>query len=88
LGKIGEEKYFFMEDKQKVLKTVIFYLMKYACESGAGLDKETEAIAWLSFAQAKKRLAFNKEQGLLKKAKELLGRGEAAMAKPVQEKKK
>ena len=88
LGKIGEEKYFFMEDKQKVLKTVIFYLMKYACESGASLDKETEAIAWLSFAQAKKRLAFNKEQGLLKKAKELLGRGEAAMAKPVQEKKK
>ena len=89
LGRIGEVKYFFMENKQKVLKTVVFYLMKYFRESEIGFDdKETEAITWLPFVQAKKRLAFNKDQDLLGKAKKLLGRGEAAMAKPVQEKKK
>ena len=89
LGKIGEEKLFFVENKQKIFKTVVFYLMKYFRESEASFDdKETEAIAWLPFVQAKKRLAFNKDQDLLKMAKELLGRGEAAMAKPVQEKKK
>lgn len=83
LGRIGEEKFFFMENKQKVFKTVIFYLMKYLKPTGIGFDKETEAIAWLSFKEAKKRLAFNKDQDLLEKAKKLLSHGEAAMAKPV-----
>ena len=88
LGKIGEEKYFFVENNQKVFKTVIFYLMKYLKQTEIGFNKETEKIAWLPFLKAKKRLAFNKDQDLLEKAKKLLSHGEAAMAKPILEKKK
>jgi len=87
LGKIGEEKFFFVENKQKVFKTVIFYLMKYLKPTEMVFDKETEAIAWLSFLKAKKRLAFEKDKDLLEKAKKLLDHGEAAMAKPIQLKK-
>jgi 8-oxo-dGTP pyrophosphatase MutT (NUDIX family) len=88
LGKIGEEKFFFVENKQKIFKTVVFYLMKYLKQTEIGFNKETEAIAWLPFLKAKKRLAFNKDQDLLEKAKNLLAHGEAAMAKPIIEKKK
>ena len=71
LDKIGEEKYFFTENKQKIFKTVVFYLMKYAKEAENGFEEETEAIEWLKFTQAKKRLAFDKEKRLLVKAQAL-----------------
>jgi len=88
LGKIGEERYLFVQNKQKILKTVIFYLMKYLKQTGVDFDKkEVEKIAWLPFIQAKKRLAFKQDKDLLAKAKKLLSRGEAAMAKPIKEKK-
>lgn len=74
LGKIGTEKYFFVQDKQKILKTVVFYLMEYLQEAQTGFSWETEAIDWLSYEKAQKRLAFEKEREILGKAKELLGK--------------
>ncbi|MCJ7804191.1 NUDIX domain-containing protein, partial [Patescibacteria group bacterium] len=71
LGKIGDEKFFFVWDKQKILKTVVFYLMKYTQEASQGFNFETEAIDWLKFKEAKKRLAFEKEIDLLGKAEKL-----------------
>ncbi len=71
LGKIGNEKYFFVQGKQKILKTVTFYLMEYLQESESGFGWETEEIDWLPFAEAKKRLAFKKEVDLLEKAEKL-----------------
>ena len=71
LGKIGDEKFFFVWDKQKILKTVVFYLMKYSQEASQGFNFETEAIDWLEFEEAKKRLAFEKEIGLLEKAEKI-----------------
>ncbi|MCX6726127.1 MAG: NUDIX domain-containing protein [Candidatus Shapirobacteria bacterium] len=71
LEKIGEIKFFFTEDKQKIFKTVIFYLMEYVKESEDGFESETEAIEWLSFNKAEKRLAFDKEQKLLREAEVL-----------------
>ncbi len=71
LGKVGSEKYFFVQDKQKVLKTVVFYLMEYTQEAESGFSWETEAIDWLPFKEAKKRLAFENEVDLLEKAEKL-----------------
>ncbi len=71
LSKIGEEKYWFIQDKQKIFKTVVFYLMKYLQEASLGFDWETEAIDWLEFEEAKKRLAFEKEITLLEKAEKM-----------------
>ena len=71
LGKIGNEKFFFVWDKQKIFKTVVFYLMKYIQEASQGFNFETEKIDWLPLEEAKKRLAFEKEIDLLEKAEEL-----------------
>ncbi|MBM3205611.1 NUDIX domain-containing protein [Candidatus Shapirobacteria bacterium] len=71
LGKIGSEKFFFVWDKQKILKTVVFYLMKYLQEAQTGFGFETEAIDWLEFKEAQKRLAFDQEKELLGKAEKL-----------------
>lgn len=75
VDKIGHEKYFFVEDKQKIFKTVTFYLMEYQQEAQTGFTWETEEIDWLPFAEAKKKLAFEKEKELLEKAKEILEGG-------------
>ncbi len=71
LNKIGNEKFFFVWDKQKILKTVVFYLMEYSQEASSGFDYETEAIDWLTFEEAKKRLAFEKDIALLEKAEKM-----------------
>jgi 8-oxo-dGTP pyrophosphatase MutT (NUDIX family) len=78
LGKIGNEKYFFVQGKQKILKTVVFYLMKYLQEAESGFSWETEAIDWLPLVKAKERLAFAKEVALLEKAEELRKEAEKA----------
>jgi len=73
LGKIGNEKYFFVENNQKIFKTVVFYLMRYAQEAKEGYGWETEEIDWLPFGEAKEKLAFEREKEILEKAKERLG---------------
>jgi len=72
LGKVGSEKYFFVQDKQKIFKTVVFYLMEYQQEAESGFSWETEEIDWLPFEETKERLAFEKEKELLEKAREIL----------------
>ncbi len=72
LGKIGSEKYFFIENNQKIFKTVVFYLMKYIQEAQEGYSWETEEIDWLPFQEAKEKLFFEKEKEILEKAREKL----------------
>ncbi|MFZ5365857.1 MAG: NUDIX hydrolase [Patescibacteria group bacterium] len=68
LGKVGSEKYFFVQGKEKILKNVVFYLMEYLQEAETGFSWETEKIDWLPFKEAKERLAFAKEKEILEKA--------------------
>lgn len=75
LGKVGQEKYFFVQGKEKVFKTVVFYLMEYQQEAQTGFSWETEEIDWLSFEEAKEKLAFKQEKEILEKAKELQEKG-------------
>lgn len=72
LEKIGTVKFFFYLDKQKIFKTVVFFLMEYVQEAQAELSWETEAVDWLPFAEAKDRLAFDNEKEILEKAKDVL----------------
>ncbi|MCJ7804604.1 hypothetical protein MUP35_02620, partial [Patescibacteria group bacterium] len=54
-----------------IYKTVVFYLMKYILEASQGFNFETEAIDWLEFEGAKKRLAFDQDIALLEKAEKM-----------------
>lgn len=71
LGKVGIEKFFFIQDKTRILKTVVFYLMEYCQQAETGPSWETERIDWLPFGEAKNRLAFSKEKDLLEKAQKI-----------------
>ena len=72
LGKVGIEKYFFVQDEQKIFKTVIFYLMHYLQEKPGPLDLTTEAIDWLPYDEARERLSFANEKKILADARMLL----------------
>ena len=72
LNKIDNIKYFFVQEEQRIFKTVTFYLMEYIQEAQGGFCWETEEVAWLSFEEAKKRLAFENEKDILEKAKAIL----------------
>jgi 8-oxo-dGTP pyrophosphatase MutT (NUDIX family) len=72
LGKVDNEKFFFVWDGQKIFKTVTFYLMEYLQESRENYTWETEMIDWLPFEEARQRIAFDKEKELLNKAQQQL----------------
>ena len=73
IKKIETVRYFFTTpDKGKVLKFVTFYLMEWIKNLSEGLGEETSEIAWLSFDQAVKKLAYSGEKQILKKAKGIL----------------
>jgi len=73
IKKIATIKYFYnAPDKGKILKFVTFYLMEWARDLSQGFDGETSEIAWLPYDEAFKKLAYNGEKQILKKAEELL----------------
>lgn len=71
LAKLEPIKYFYYQDKQRIFKTVVFYLMRYLQEAG-DICWEVEEIAWLPYKEAEKRLAFKNEKKVLKLASEKL----------------
>jgi len=73
LNKIGSIKYFYVQNGQKIFKTVTFYLMEYIQESQEGFCWETEEIAWLPLEEVKEKLAFKNEKGILEEANLALG---------------
>jgi mutator protein MutT len=72
LKKIDNIKYFFVQKRQRIFKTVTFYLMEYIQEAQGGFCWETEEIAWLPFEEAKEKLAFKNEKEVLEKGREIL----------------
>ena len=80
VSKLGTEKYLFTipdENKnsnksRKVLKFVTFYLMEWKKDLPGGFGFETEAIEWLPYEEAYKRLSHSGERAVLRKAKERL----------------
>ena len=71
LAKIASSKYFFSQNKEKIFKTVVFYLLEYRQEVREGFGWETEEIAWLPYNEAREKLAFKNEKEVLAKAKEV-----------------
>lgn len=73
IDKIDRVQYFFYnEQKEKVLKSIAFYLMKWLADVKNGPGWETEKIEWLPFNEAHQKLAFDSEKKALKRAKKIL----------------
>lgn len=75
LGKVGNDKYFFRLGKDNIYKIVVYYLMEYEQEAKGPISWEVEEIAWLPYGEAREKLAFKGERGILEQAKRLLEEG-------------
>lgn len=69
--RLGEIKFFYVnEEKEKIFKTVIFYLMKFVKESPEGYGEESEEVRWVSEKEVGELLKKRKDEwGLVKKAR-------------------
>lgn len=72
IEKLDTIKIFFKDEGQLVLKHITYFLMEWQQDLPAGFDSETEAVQWVTSAQAQDMLAFENEKKLLAKASELV----------------
>ena len=70
LERVGETKYFYYEEGERVLKTVAFYLMKYVGEGEATTAFEVSGTKWLAPDEVENQLTFKDTKELWEKAKE------------------
>lgn len=68
--------FFYDEEKQKVVKKVVFYLMRWLKDIKEGPGWETEKVLWLSYEKAKEKLTFKSEKEILEKAQKILAASE------------
>lgn len=67
--KVGQTQYFYFDAGERILKTVVFYVMKYLGEGQATTAFEVSAIKWLRLGKVESQLTFKDTKELWKKAK-------------------
>ncbi len=69
IERAGQTQYFYYESGERVLKTVVFYLMKYLGEGEATTAFEVSDQKWLSLDKVEEQLTFKDTKELWKKAR-------------------
>lgn len=64
--------FFYNEKKQKVIKNIVFFLMKYREGSQKNHDREVKEAVWLPYKEAYQRLTFASEKKILEKGQKIL----------------
>ncbi|MCR4324734.1 MAG: NUDIX domain-containing protein [Candidatus Curtissbacteria bacterium] len=67
--KVGDTKYFYDEEKEKVFKTVVYFLMKYVEEGEATTAWEVSAKEWLPVDEVEDKLTFGDSKKLFSEVK-------------------
>jgi 8-oxo-dGTP diphosphatase len=75
ISKLGTDKFFFTSSGERILKIVTYFLMEWTRDLPEGFGFETSEVAWLGYAEARKRLEHNGEKNILDKAKKILDSG-------------
>jgi len=70
IEKVGETRYFYHEEGERVLKTVAFYLMKYLGKGKATTAFEVSGKLWLPIDRVEEKLTFKDTKELWRKAGE------------------
>ncbi len=68
IKKIGDSKYVFSKDGEKIFKMVIMFLMEYVGGELKIQDQELLGANWFTKNEALKKLSFPKDRELLKEA--------------------
>ena len=69
IDRAGQTQYFYYEEGERVLKTVVFYLMKYINRVKATTAFEVSAKVWLPVDKVEDKLTFKDTKELWRKAK-------------------
>jgi len=64
--------YWFVFEKEKVRKTVYYFLMEYVGGNIAKHDHEMEAVEWLPIDEVEKRLTYKSDKEVWQEAKEFI----------------
>ncbi|MBI2012283.1 NUDIX hydrolase [Candidatus Daviesbacteria bacterium] len=70
LEKIGDSKYVYTKDGEKIFKLVVMFLMKYLSGDPSLHDYEVSEANWYSYDEAMEKLSFKNDKELLIKASE------------------
>jgi 8-oxo-dGTP pyrophosphatase MutT (NUDIX family) len=73
--KLGDIRYWYARDGDRVLKVVSFFLFRYRSGSLADHDHEVEDALWIPLEEAPGRLAYRGEKEMAETALSRLGRG-------------
>ena len=68
VGRLGEVRYWYRFDGERVLKTVIFFLFRYRSGDVDDHDDEVVWAGWVPLAEAPKRLSYKGEREMAAKA--------------------
>jgi 8-oxo-dGTP pyrophosphatase MutT (NUDIX family) len=60
--KLGDIRYWYARDRQRVMKIVSFFLFRYRSGSVSDHDHEVEAAGWIPLEEATERLAYQGER--------------------------
>lgn len=72
IDKVGDSRYVYQMDGEKIFKVVTYFLMKYISGDTADHDWEVSDIGWFTPEEAFKQLTFSQDKDLLSIALEKL----------------
>ena len=75
LEKLGDIRYWYARDGDRVLKIVSFFLFRYRSGRLADHDHEVEEALWIPLEEAPARLAYRSEKEIAKTALSRLAKG-------------
>jgi 8-oxo-dGTP pyrophosphatase MutT (NUDIX family) len=75
VGKLGDIRYWYARDGDRVLKIVSFFLLRYRSGRLEDHDQEVEEALWIPLEEAPARLAYRGEKDMAKTALSRLAKG-------------
>jgi 8-oxo-dGTP pyrophosphatase MutT (NUDIX family) len=72
--KLGDVRYFYQRDGQRIFKMVRFFLFDYRSGDLADHDDEVEEARWMPLAEAARALSYKGEREMVQRALSVVGR--------------
>ena len=68
VGELGEVRYWYQRNGQKIAKLVTFFLFEYRSGDVADHDDEVEVARWIPFEEAERTLTYKGEREMVRRA--------------------
>ena len=68
VGELGEVRYWYQRNGQKIAKLVTFFLFDYRSGDVADHDDEVEVARWIPFEEAERTLTYKGEREMVRRA--------------------